>query len=238
MSEWEDIINTMSGTDLILRMSRAAVPANRPIDIARRISAAIMMGFLFGAVVGMLLFIDEVPLARMVYVLIPTAILGVIVYICWRIWQTSRIEPTAVVARVLGTTESTLGREVRTGGRRGILVPVVAMPVDGGPSFRSMVTIQAQSGRDVVEPPVGTLLPLFQPEPGIGRLVEGEATAEQQELMDKLAKRPRILANKAEILPIRRGPLERTPRTAAIQWWASAGTAAFLAMVFVGSLRG
>ncbi|WP_216395737.1 hypothetical protein, partial [Arcanobacterium phocae] len=88
----------MSGTDLILRMSRAAVPANRPIDTARRISAAIMMGFLFGAVVGMLLFIDEVPLARMVYVLIPAAILGVIVYICWRIWQPPLIEPTAVVA--------------------------------------------------------------------------------------------------------------------------------------------
>ncbi|QJC21165.1 hypothetical protein [Arcanobacterium buesumense] len=228
----------MSGTDLILQMSRAALPANRNIDIARRISAATMMGFLFGAVVGMLLFIDEVPVERMFFVLIPAVILGVVVYLCWRIWQPPLIEPTPVVARVLGTTESNYIREVRSGGHRGILVPVVAMPVDGGTPFRSMVTVQAQRGHDVVEPPAGTLLSLFQTEPGIGELINGEETAEQRALIEKLTKRPRILSNRAEILPIRRGPLERTPRTAAIQWWASAGIATFAAMLFVGSLRG
>lgn len=223
----------MSGTDLVLRMSRAALPANRPIDHARRASAALAAGFLFGAVVGMLLFIDEVPLLRMLWVLIPAVALGLIAAAFWWVWIPARGEPIPVVARVVGTNESTFAREVHSGGGRGILVPVVALPVGGGAPFSTMVTFRS------AEPPVGALLPLFQVEPGLGELVEGSTTTPaQRELIDKIVKRPKLLPNKAEILPVRRGPLERTPLWAAVEWWACAGGAAFAAMLFVGSLRG
>ncbi|QRV02284.1 hypothetical protein JTE88_00535 [Arcanobacterium phocisimile] len=227
----------MSGTDIILRMNRVALPASRPIDHARRMSAAVLMGFLFGSVVGMFLFIDEVPLGRMAFTLLPVALLAAIVFGCWYVWQPESAPQRAVVARVIGTNETEYAREVRSGGGRGILVPVVALPVDGGAPFSSMVTMRTRVG-EVADPPVGTLLPLFQTDPELGELVEGTATAQQLELMDKLRHRPRILPNKAEILPVRRSPLERTPTWAAVQWWASAGIAAFAAMLFVGSLRG
>lgn len=80
----------MSGTDLVLRMSRAALPANRPIDHARRASAALAAGFLFGAVVGMLLFIDEVPLLRMLLVLLPAVAFGLIAAAFWWVWIPAR----------------------------------------------------------------------------------------------------------------------------------------------------
>lgn len=218
-------------------MNRAALPASRPIDHARRVSAAVMLGFLVGSVVGMFLFIDQVPLARMAYTLLPAAALGAILFGCWYVWQPEAVPQRAVVARVIGTNESEYVREVRSGGSRGILVPVVALPVDGGKPFSSMVTMRTRGG-EVVDPPVGTLLPLFQTDPELGELVEGKVTEEQQELIEKLKQRPRLLPNKAEILPVRRGPLERNPTWAAVQWWASAGIAAFIAMLFVGSLRG
>lgn len=202
------------------------------------ISAA-TIGFIFGSVLGLLFFINEMSLGQMFLMLIPVAILAFAMFFVWRVIQPKREnEGVDVVARTLATNESAFIRQVKAGADRGLLVPVVAQPVDGSQAFRSVILLrQNNSKEDVAEPEIGTLYPLHQIEAGMGELANVEQVSDEQKaLMEKLTKRPRMLSNKAPALPMRRGPLERKPGWAALQWWASiflAGIGAILLAAFL-----
>lgn len=222
-----------SHTDLVTRIGEAgAIPANRGIDIARRVLTAMAIGSIFGSLFGIVVYLVELSIIDLAVMLLPLAVYAIILYFVWQVVQPkTNGDPVPVVARTLATSESSYLRYVRSGGNRGLLVPVVAMPVDGNDSFRSVILIRELNQRTEVEdPPAGTLLPLLQVEPGMGELTNiDEVTPEQEALLEKLTKRPRTLSNNAKSLPMRRGPLERKPRSSAIQWWVGLAFGGLLA---------
>lgn len=237
--DWHPYTEGMS-TNLVSVISDAgAIPANRGIDHARRIISAVTIGFNFGAVLGLLFFVEEMTLNQMLLVLIPFAILLVAMFVVWKVVDPDRDrEGVDAVARVLATDESAQLRQIKAGGNNGLLVPVVAQPVDGSSAFRSVVLFRGSgSGKEITEPTVGSLHALRQVEVGMGELAQvDEVSDEQRELIDRLAKHPRQLSNTAPVLPIRRGPLERKPRWAAVQWWVSLGAAVVAAILFCAAI--
>lgn len=225
-----------SRTDLVSRIGEAgAIPADRPIDHVRRISTALMTGGIVGSLVGLMIFIRRLTLAKMFIGIIPTLIFIALVVVAWKVLREKRTgDPVPVVARTLATNEPTAVRYVESGANPGLLVPVVAMPTDGSDTFRSVILIR-QDGKDKVEePPVGTLMALFQDQPGMGELKSAdEITPEQEALMERLRKHPRILSNNAPALPLRRGALERTPGWAKLQWWLGVILGAIISFGFI-----
>ena len=211
------------------------VPANRPIDHARRIGAALAMGIALGTVGGVLFLDVNVQGSAFFITMGISLILLVVCLIPWLIHPKNTNDPIPVVARTLGTQEPAGMRYVHRGtNRAGLLVPVVARPLDGSPNFRSIVILKDVNSKNPQDPPVGTLMPLDQTTPGMGELVSSpRVTEEQAALMERLRKHPRELSNAASPLPLRRGPMERTPWWAAAQWWGSIAVGLVCAMLLV-----
>lgn len=229
-----------SYTDLVSRIGEAgAIPADRPVDHTRRLVTGLFAGVLAGMFVGIIFFAASLEIVHYPLLLIPVVLAGVALWYVWKVVPTPRTgDPVPVVARTLATTESPFSRLVRGGGHSGLLVPVVVAPVDGSASFTSVILLRDISQTNLsAEPPVGSLFPFEQVEPGMGELQNIEqVTPEQQALIERLRKHPRELANKAPALPMRRGALERTPLWAGIQWWGSIALGVFLMAIFAGLL--
>ncbi|MCF2707042.1 hypothetical protein I6E29_07155 [Arcanobacterium haemolyticum] len=211
------------------------VPAARPIDHARRISAGLALGLAIGTVAAVMFFDVDLREARtwigggivifaMIAVLTP-----------WIVRPRSSSEAILVVARTLGTKESVQSRFVQRGSARtGLLVPVIVKPVDGSTNFRSVILLRDVDPKNPQDPPVGTLLALQQTEPGMGELENvAEVSDEQRKIIDRLRKHPRELANDASILPMRRGTLEFTPWWAGLEFWAGIPIGFFAAAAFM-----
>lgn len=223
-----------SHTDLVARIGEAgAIPANRPLDHARRIITAATIGTFFGTLAGILFNMGQLTLGATMLGFIPTVIMVILLVVVWQVLKTPRSgDPVPVIARTLATAESPYLRYVKSGANKGLIVPVVVAPADGSQAFRSVILLrETEPGKQVHDPEVGTLMALQQIEPGMGELANiAEVTPEQIELRDRLMRHPRILSNNAPALPMRRGVLERTPWWAAAQWWggiAAAGLISF-----------
>ncbi|MFY9262739.1 MAG: hypothetical protein GX483_01680 [Actinomycetaceae bacterium] len=223
-----------ASTDLVARIGEnAALPANRPIDRARRITQALLLGGSGGVVVGALLNIQELKVTDMLLLVVPLLVVFMARFYAWHIMKPKPTgDPIPVVARTLATSESVHLRQVRSASSNGLLVPVVAQPVGGLEPFRSVIMIQqTDPSEPLVDPEVGTLLALQQVEPGLGELANiAQMTPEQEELMEQLRRRPRMLSNRAPSLPMRRNALERKPTSSAIEFWASTAVG-FVAIV-------
>lgn len=229
-----------SSTDLVFHATTAGyVPANRPVDHIRRITTALAVGYVAGALLALVMFFEDLSVGQMALVMLPLLVIVIIAMIAWTVIQPEK-SPTQreVVARTLATTESTAMRERRNGGISGLLVPVVAKPVDGSAPFLSVILMRNEKrGSAVIEPEPGTLLPLVQLEEGLGELTNvDEPSAAQLALISELQKRPRLLPNRATALPMRRAPLDRSPWWAAVEWWAVLVIAAILPMFIAGIL--
>ncbi len=230
----------VSHTDLVARIGEAgAIPADRPVDHARRIITAATIGVFFGTLAGVLLNMGELTLGQTMLAFIPTIIMVILLVVVWQVIKTPRsADPVPVIARTLATAESAYTRYVKSGSNKGLLVPVVVAPVDESEAFRSVILLrETERGVQVTDPPVGTLLALQQMEPGMGELANiDEVTEEQIELRDRLLRRPRMLSNNARALPMRRGVLERTPWWAAAQWWGGIAIAALATFSLISVL--
>ena len=216
------------------------LPANRPIDHARRIGSAIAVGVAVGTLSGVM-FLD-LNLTGPLFFGILFASLAVVglCLIPWLVAPKHKGGGIPVVARTLGTTEPVDMRYVHRGtNRAGLLVPVVVHPLDGSPNFRSVVIMRDVDSKNPKDPPVGTLFALDQLAPGQGELVSSErVTEEQARMIERLRKRPRELSNAAAPLPLRRGPLERTPWWAGLQWWLGLFGGAFVSMAIMMAIAG
>lgn len=223
-----------SSTDLVFRATSAGlISANRPVDHMRRVTTALSVGYVAGALLALVAFFDELSIGELAVLMLPLLILAILAVIAWTVIQPKKSTTAReVVARTLATTESTALRERRNGGVSGLLVPVVAKPIDGSAPFLSVILVRNEKrGSQVIEPEPGTLFPLIQLEEGIGELANAdEPSAAQLELISELQKRPRLLPNRAAPLPLRRAPLDRAPWWAAVEWWGTLAIAGFLAM--------
>lgn len=201
--------------------SAGAIPANRPIDHARRIGTALAMGSVIGTIAAVLFLDVDVTNGRAWIAMIVMIAIVAACLVPWMIRPAAESHPVPVVARTLGTKEDPRQRYVKRGSRSGLLVPVIVRTVDAAADFRSIVMMTEVDPDDPKDPPVGTLMALEQTEPGMGELVNTqEVTDEQAKLVDRLRKHPRELANEAPVLPMRRGTLERNPWWAALEFWA------------------
>ncbi|MCM3906980.1 hypothetical protein [Trueperella bernardiae] len=226
-----------SHTDLVARIGEAgAVPADRPIDRARRIVTAGTLGAFLGTILALFWLLGHLSPARMVLAAVPSVIMLVAFVVVWRFLDDdARGTPIPVIARTLATAESPYSRYIKKGANKGLLVPVVVQPVEGEP-FRSVILLRETGGVQVEEPEVGTLMALRQVERGMGELANiDQVTPEQEALRERLARHPRQLSNRAPALPMRRGSLERVPASAAAEWWGAlgAGLAVVLAYIWV-----
>lgn len=224
-----------SHTDLVARIGEAgAIPANRPVDRARRIVTALTIGAFLATIVALLWLLGYLSPAKMMIAAIPSVILLVAFVVVWRVMRDERgSEPIPVIARTLATSESPYSRYIKKGVNKGLLVPVVVQPVEGEP-FRSVILLRETGGVQVEEPEVGTLLALCQVERGMGELANiDEVTPEQEALRERLARHPRQLSNRAPALPMRRGSLERVPASAAAEWWGSLGAGVAIVFAYI-----
>lgn len=226
-----------SHTDLVARIGEAgAVPADRPIDRARRIVTAGTLGAFLGTILALFWLLGYLSPAGMVLAAVPSVIMLVAFVVVWRFLDDdARGTPIPVIARTLATAESPYSRYIKKGANKGLLVPVVVQPVEGEP-FRSVILLRETGGVQVEEPEVGTLMALRQVERGMGELANiDQVTPEQEALRERLARHPRQLSNRAPELPMRRGSLERVPTSAAAEWWGAlgAGLAVVLAYIWV-----
>lgn len=223
-----NLVQLTAGTD--------PIPANRPLDHARRLGAALALGIVIGTVGGILFLDVSFTTRTLVTTLVISFVLLIACAVPWGIRPQHKGQGIPVVARTLGTRELPSMRYVHRGtGRAGLLVPVVVHPLDGSSNFRSVILITDVDSQNPQDPPIGTLLALTQLKPGVGELVSSDVvTKEQADMMERLRKHPRELSNNASPLPLRRGPLERTPWWAALQWWGgiAAGLAGSLILVF------
>lgn len=197
-----------------------AIPADRPIDHARRVGTALSLGTVIGTIAAVLFMDVDVTNGRAWIAMAITLVLVAVFLIPWMISPKTHSDPVPVVARTLGTMEEPSQRYVKRGSRSGLLVPVVVRTLDDAADFRSVVMLPDVDSTDPKDPPVGTLMPLVQTEAGLGELINSaEVTPEQEKLVAQLRKHPRDMPNDAPILPMRRGTLERDPWWAAVQFW-------------------
>ena len=210
------------------------VPANRAIDHIRRIVTAATIGAFFATVFAFIIFAEYFRPSTALWALVPFALLTLALVVVWKIIPEPSTDPIPAVGRTLATAESVEQRYLRSGAARGLLVPVIAAPVTGSP-FRAVVLIKEERrGQEISEPPVGTLLYLEQVEAGLAQLRGVDTpSAEQEELFSRLQRHPRQLSNRAPALPSRRGPLERTPWWAGLQWWAAIFVSAMITYLFI-----
>ena len=99
-----------------------------------------------------------------------------------------------------------------------------------GEDFRSVVLSTSETKEPPKDIAPGTIMALLlvQVEPGLGDLISAPANDEQRALMERWARNPKLVSNRAPALPTRRGPLERKPASAAIEFYASIGIGAAL----------
>ncbi|VEI13400.1 hypothetical protein [Trueperella bialowiezensis] len=229
-----------SHSDLVARIGEAgAVPANRPIDHARRIVTGATVGVFVGTLIGMVMNMAALAHTKIFLAFIPSVIIVIALIVVWKVTKEPRAgDPVPVIARTLATAESPYVRYVKSGSNKGLLVPVVVAPVDGSDAFRSVILLrETQPGVQVEDPPVGTLMALQQVEPGMGELANIEqVTPEQADLHDRLIRKPRMLSNTAPTLPMRRAPLERVPWWAAAQWWGAIVGGALITILFIWAI--
>lgn len=214
----------MSSTDLVATiMQGGLVPANRPQDRVQRIFTGLFFGSLIGAMITILFFSHTMSLLGYAVPFIALLVIGLVGY---GIWRAVRSEDTSVpvVAKVLGTTETEADRRTRTGD---IVCPVVVRPLDGA-DFRSVIVASSETKEPAKDLSPGTIMALRQVEPGIGDLVVAPATDEQRDLMERWAKNPKLVSNRPPVLPGRRGPLERKPVSAALEFYIAMGIGAGL----------
>lgn len=225
-----------SHTDLVARIGEAgAIPADRPLDHARRIVTAVAIGAFLGTLAALVWFLGHISAGQMLAVTVPSLLMLVAFVVVWKVLpEPATGKAIPVVARTLATSESPYLRYIKSGSNKGLLVPVVVQPVDGSEPFRSVILLREEkAGYQVREPEVGTLLALEQVEPEMGELGNiAQVTPHQQELIERLTRHPRQLSNRAPALPMRRGPLERTPAWAGAQWWVGMLAGAVVAIVF------
>ncbi|WP_054952853.1 hypothetical protein [Flaviflexus massiliensis] len=220
----------MSSTNVVANITGAGfVPADRPQDRIQRIFSGLFIGTLVGSIIVILFFAPNLTIAGLIVPFIVSFAIAAVGYLLWRSVR-GKAEDTSVpvVAKVLGTDESVLERTTRS---RGILVPVIVRPLEGA-DFRSVVI----SVSDSKEPPrdiaPGTIMALRQVEPGLGELISAPANDEQRELMERWAKNPKLVSNRAPALPNRRAPLERSPFLSGLEFYASIGVGAAI-MFFI-----
>lgn len=220
-----------SGNQVQEILREAAVPASRPIDHARRIGTAFFLGAIGGTMLGLVTLSALPSLSKVVIGLAGLLAVGAVCLSPWLAISGRGKDSIPVVARVLGTKETIGVRRARGGG---VIVPVVCRPCDvegDNPEaaqsrvqdFRAVFVVHTlDEDKNPVDPPVGTLLPLVQVEAGMGELVgmaDEEVTDAQRELMESLTAHPKMLRNKAPVMPLRRGALERVPGWAALEFW-------------------
>ena len=226
-----------SGGSLVREILReATVPASRPIDHARRVGTAVFLGSLGGMILGIGTLQALPSLSQLGLGLLAMLAFAAVCLAPWAVKPNGN-KSIPVVARVLGTKELPATRRSKGGG---LLVPVVCRPCvasednldDDGHvkqsrdnDFRAVAIIHGDDPKNPVDLPAGTLLPLIQVEPGMGELVdvpEEDVTPAQRELMAQLEAHPKAMRNKAPIVPLRRGALERVPAWAALEFWLAA----------------
>lgn len=228
----------MAGSGNLVRetLREAAVSASRPIDHARRIGTALFLGAVGGAMLGLFTLRAVPPISKILLALFGLLAFGALCLSPWLSKARVTRRSIPVVARVLATKESAYARRSKGGG---LLVPVVCRPcityednLDRnarekqlhGQDFRAVVVVHSVDPKNPLDPPVGTLLPLMQVEPGMGEVIdmlEEDVIPAQRELMERLGAHPKIMRNRAPVLPLRRGALERVPAWAALEFWLS-----------------
>ncbi|MGV9181966.1 hypothetical protein [Arcanobacterium canis] len=227
-----------SHTALVRKMSEGGIDANRPVEVARRVVTMLLVGAVAGTLFGFILFSAELTLMTMFLAMCPVLILLLVMGGVWLLWKDNRVRDNIpVVARTLATSESKELRYVTSGGNRGLLVPVVAVPADGGEPFRSIILLRQMGKGRVEEPKVGTLLALKQDFVGQGELSDiEEVTASQTALIEKLRRHPRQLSNNAPVAPMRRTILDRATRGANLQFWGSFGIGLAVCLFITASI--
>ncbi|WP_182353067.1 hypothetical protein [Flaviflexus huanghaiensis] len=209
----------MSSTELVTTIMKGGlVPADRPQDRVQRIFTGLFFGTLVGSLITILFFSDRVSLVGYAVPFIVLFVIGAIGYAVWAAVRGKNSDQSIpVVAKVLGTSEAESERRTRTGD---IICPVVVRPLEGA-DFRSIIVSSSGSKQPAKDLAPGTIMALRQVEPGIGDLVVAPATDEQRDLMERWAKNPKLVSNRPPILAGRRGPLERQPLSAAIEFYLS-----------------
>ncbi|AZQ77488.1 MAG: hypothetical protein ACTHUY_04385 [Flaviflexus sp.] len=216
----------MASTDVVKSITSVGlVPANRTRDHVQRIFSGLFFGSFIGSMIAILFFDENMTLLGYAVPFIGAFVIAIIGFVLWKLAKGKDVdESVPVVAKVLGTAESVAERSVRTGG---ILCPVVVRPLEGE-DFRSVVLSTSETKEPPKDIAPGTIMALRQVEPGLGDLISAPANDEQRALMERWARNPKLVSNRAPALPTRRGPLERKPASAAIEFYASIGIGAAL----------
>src|SRR5699024_3061098 len=105
-----------------------------------------------------------------------------------------------------------------------------------GADFRSIVLSSSESKEPAKDLAPGTLMALRQVEPGIGDLAMAPATDEQRALMERWAKNPKLVSNRAPILVGRRTPLERKPFSSVLEFYMAVGVGASIMFTLLQSV--
>lgn len=224
----------MSSTALVASITKAGlVPANRPQDHVQRIFTGAFFGFLLGAMVSILFYSNTMALIGYAIPFIGAFILAAVGYVTWLMVKRNDVDRSVpVVAKVLGTSETAAERRTRAGD---VVCPVVVRPLEGA-DFRSIVLSSSGSKEPAKDLAPGTLMALRQVEPGIGDLAMAPATDEQRALMERWAKNPKLVSNRAPILVGRRTPLERKPFSSALEFYMAVGVGASIMFTLLQSV--
>ncbi|MDY5155145.1 hypothetical protein [Actinotignum urinale] len=189
---------------------KGRVPADRPIDRARRLGVATLWGLAIGGGVGPIILPWSFWGAKGIALLVFATIVGIGAMSPWlRKEERNQAPGVEVVARVLGTDEDSVSRTLKRGRKSVVMLPVVARPVDGGEDFRTVIAVHGAEQAGFQEEHPGALLPLWQVEKGYAEIENvSEVSQAQKELMDFLYKRPKAMKNSAQVLPFKPRVLE------------------------------
>lgn len=211
------------------------IPARRPSERIQRIFTGIFFGAFFGSMITILTWGNSIKLIGYTIPFVAAILIALIGLGLF--FAAKKREPdlsVPVVAKVLGTDEPMSLRTLRSGA---LACPVVVRPLDGD-DFRSIVAIKGEGKKKPHDLKVGSLLALSQVEPGCGDLVPAQASDAQRELMQKWSKNPRMVSNRAPILPLRRGALERSPISSAVEFYGGILVGAIGLMALILGIAG
>ena len=199
------------------------LPANRRRDHVQRIFTGLFFGTFIGSILTILFFSHTMSLFGYAVPFIVAPVVALAGYSLWvAVGGRKNDRAVPVVAKVLGTAESEAERRTRSGD---IVCPVVVRPLDGS-DFRSTILSTSPTKEPAKDLAPGTILALHQVEPGVGDLLSAPASDEQRDLMERWAKNPKLVSNRAPALPGRRSPLERKPFSAALEFYIALGAGA------------